>query len=115
MKKFVSNNNLNIRKNNTSEIFKTIYEKNKITLLNNIAKILTNNSICFNEGLFYIKGVGDFYHQLEKVEFLEYQKTSQNLNNLKNLNKKRKRNVLKLEKMEISNNLNNIKKINYIK
>ena len=112
VKKFVSNNNLNIRKNNTSEIFKSIYEKNKITLLSNIAKILTNNSICFNESLLYINGVGELYHGLEKVEILEYQKNSQNLSNL---NKKRKRNVLKIEKMKISNELNNnFKRKNYI-
>ena len=91
--KFVSNNNLRIKNNNTAEIFKSIYNKNKIVLLHNIAKIVTNNSICFNEGSIYIEGVGDFYHGLEKIEILEYNK---------NLAKKRKRDVIKLKVEKIT-------------
>jgi hypothetical protein len=80
--KIVSNNNLRIKNINTSDIFKNIYNKNKITLLHTIAKVITNNAICFNEGLIYIQGVGDFYHDLERIEILEYNK---------NLAKKRRR------------------------
>ena len=95
--KFVSNNNLNIRNNNTSEIFEKIYNKNKLTLLNNICKIITNNSICFNESTIYIKGIRDLYHGLEKAEFLEYDK---------NLSKKRKRNDLIIDTDIINNDYN---------
>ena len=105
--KFVSNNNLNIRNNNTAEILEKIYEKNKLSLLSNISKIITNNSICFNEGLIYIKGIGDLYHGLEKAELLEY-------NN--NLSKKRKRNPLKIEiSNKIANAIIDNKKRNIIK
>ena len=83
--KFVSNNNLNIKNNkNTTEIFEKIYKKNKLFLLKNISKIITNNSICFNESIIYMNGIGDVYHGIEKVEFFEYNK---------NLSKKRKRNI----------------------
>ena len=83
--KFVSNNNLNIKNNkNTAEIFEKIYKKNKLFLLKNISKIITNNIICFTESIIYMNGIGDVYHGLEKVEFLEYNK---------NLSKKRKRNI----------------------
>ena len=83
--KFVSNNNLNIKNSkNTAEIFEKIYKKNKLFLLKNISKIITNNSICFTESIIYMNGIGDIYHGIEKVEFLEYNK---------NLSKKRKRNI----------------------
>ena len=83
--KFVSNNNLNIKNSkNTAEIFEKIYKKNKIFLLKNISKIITNNSICFTESIIYMNGIGDVYHGVEKVEILEYNK---------NLSKKRKRNI----------------------
>lgn len=83
--KFVSNNNLNIKNNkNTTEIFEKIYKKNKLFLLKNISKIITNNSISFTESIIYMNGIGDVYHGLEKIEFLDYNK---------NLSKKRKRNI----------------------
>ena len=73
--KFVSNNNLNIKNSkNTAEIFEKIYKKNKIFLLKNISKIITNNSICFTESIIYMNGIGDVYHGVEKVEILEYNK-----------------------------------------
>ena len=97
--KFVSNNNLNIRNNHTSEILEKIYNKNKLTLLNNISKIITNNSICFNEGTIYIKGFRDLYHGLEKAELLE---SNKNLN----LSKKRKRNDLVIDTDIINNDYN---------
>ena len=110
--KFVSNNNLNIRNNNTSEIFEKIYVKNKLSLISNISKIITSNSICFNEGLIYLNGIGDLYYGLERAELLNYNK---NLNNL-NLSKKRRRNPLKIEiNNKISNDINEPKKRNNIK
>lgn len=103
--KFVSNNNLRIKNYNTSSIIEKIYKKNKLSLLYNISKIITNNSICFNEGLIYFKGIGDVYHGLERIELLEYNK---------NLNKKRKRNASRME-IESSSEFNETKKKDYLK
>ena len=59
-----------------------------MSLLNNISKIITNNSISFNESIIYINGIGDVYHGIEKVEIQEHNQK---------LNKKRKRNDLQIE------------------
>ena len=104
--KFVTNNNLSIKSINTTDIIEKIYKRNKLSLLNNIAKIITNNSICFNEGTIYINGVGDFYHGLEKIEILEYNK---------NLAKKRKRNATTMVVEKISNDAYEPKKKNILK
>ena len=104
--KFVTNNNLSIKNINTTDIIKKIYKRNKLTLLNNIAKIITNNSIYFNEGTIYINGVGDFYHGVEKIEILEYNK---------NLAKKRKRNGTTMVAEKISNYAYEPKKKNILK
>ena len=103
--KFVSNNNLKIKNKNSSEIFEKMYEKNKLFLFNNISKILTNNSICFNEATIYINGIGELYDGIEKVELYEYNKK---------LNKKRKRNRLTINIEKDYNNFYNNKK-NYQK
>ena len=103
--KFVSNNNLKIKNKNSSEIFEKMYEKNKLFLFNNISKILTNNSICFNEATIYINGIGELFDGIEKVELYEYNKK---------LNKKRKRNRLTINIEKDYNNFYNNKK-NYQK
>ena len=94
--KFVSNNNLRIKKTNTPDIIKNIYDKNKLTLIQNVAKIITNNSICFNESSIYIEGVGDYYNSLEKIKLLEY---------TNKLSKKRRRDPIKLT---LGKNINEI-------
>ena len=96
--KFASNNDLNIRNNNAEKIFEKIYTKNKNVLLNNVSKILTNNSICFNEGLIYLNGLGSMYAELEKVEYN------------KNLSKKRRRNIIKKEGEKMQNEVFDMKK-----
>ena len=100
MAKFFGNNNLNIRLDNTEEIFEKIYNKNKKFLISTIAKILENNdNLIFNENLIYINGLEKFYLGLQNQEMAE-------LNN--NLNKKRKRKGYIINDM---NNLNNKKTI----
>ena len=101
--KFVSNNNLKIKNNNSLELFKKIYDKNKLFLLHNISKIITNNSLCFNEATIYINGLGQFYDGIEKTELNEYNKK---------LSKKRKRNLLTINIDKDFNNFYNNKKNN---
>ena len=101
--KFVSNNNLKIKNNNSLELFKKIYDKNKLFLLHNISKIITNNSLSFNEATIYINGLGQFYDGIEKTELNEYNKK---------LSKKRKRNLLTINIDKDFNNFYNNKKNN---
>jgi hypothetical protein len=94
MSKFFENNNLNVRLDNTEEVIKKIYNKNKKFLISTIAKILENNdNLIFNENLIYINGLEKFYIGLKNQEIAELKN---------NLNKKRKR------KGYIINNINNL-------
>ena len=79
---------------NTEEVIKKIYNKNKKFLISTIAKILENNdNLIFNENLIYINGLEKFYIGLKNQEIAELKN---------NLNKKRKR------KGYIINNINNL-------